>query len=47
MMHHHNSFLKQRWMTACLSLLVTSAMLLAAIPVQSQDKKQTKSVTTT
>src|SRR6267143_5831176 len=43
MMHHHNSFLKQRWMTACLRLLVTSAVFLAAIPVQPQDKKQTKS----
>src|SRR6266851_6559337 len=43
MMHHHNSFLKQRWMTACLRLLVTSAVFLAAIPLQSQDKKQTKS----
>src|SRR5216684_7103900 len=42
-MHHHNSFLKQCWMTACLRLLVTSAVFLTAIPVQSQDKKQTKS----
>src|SRR6266850_927956 len=43
MMHQHNSFLKQRWTGACLSLFVTSAVFLAAIPVQSQDKKQTKS----
>src|SRR6266851_5530526 len=42
-MHHHNSFLKQGWSGACLSLLVTSAVFLAAIAVQSQDKKQTKS----
>ncbi|HYR74207.1 MAG TPA: VWA domain-containing protein [Pyrinomonadaceae bacterium] len=42
-MHQHNSFLKQRWTGACLSLFVTSAVFLAAIPVQSQDKKQTKS----
>jgi VWFA-related protein len=42
-MHHHNSFLKKRWTGACLGLLVTSAIFLAAIPVQSQDKKQTKS----
>ena len=41
-MNHHNSFLKQRWMGACLSLLATSALFLAAIPIQSQDKKQTK-----
>src|SRR2546426_12748267 len=42
-MHHHNSFLKQRGAGACLSLFVTSAIFLAAIPVQSQDKKQTRS----
>ena len=42
-MRHHNSSLKQRWVGACLSLFVTSAVFLAAIPVQSQDKKQTKS----
>src|SRR3984893_7744092 len=43
MMNHHNSFLKQHWMSAGLRLLATSAVFLAAIPVQSQDKKQTKS----
>jgi VWFA-related protein len=43
MMHHHNSFLKKRWTGACLSLLVTSAVFFAAVRVQSQDKKQTRS----
>jgi VWFA-related protein len=43
MMRRHNSFLKQRWTNACLSLLATFAFFLAAIPVQPQDKKQTKS----
>src|SRR2546421_9576257 len=43
MMHHHKSFLKQRWTGACLSLLATCAIFLANIPAQSQDKKQTKS----
>lgn len=42
-MHHHNSFLKQRWAGASLSLLVTAAVFLSAIPVQSQDKKRTSS----
>src|SRR5437762_8453334 len=42
-MHHHHSFLKQRRTRACLNLLATSAIFLAAIPVQSQDKKQTSS----
>ena len=42
-MHHPNSFLKTRWAGASLSLLVASAVFLAAITVQSQDKKQTKS----
>jgi VWFA-related protein len=42
-MHQHNSFRNKRWTGACLSLLVTSAVLLAAIPIQSQDKKQTRS----
>ncbi len=42
-MHHHNSFLKNRRTSLCFALLVTSAILLAVIPVQSQDKKQTKS----
>jgi VWFA-related protein len=40
MMHYHKSFLKQHRMPACLSSLITSALLLAAVPVQSQDKKQ-------
>src|SRR5439155_21509917 len=43
MMHHHKSFLKQRWTGACLSLLATGAIFLANIPAHSQDKKQTKS----
>jgi len=43
MTHQHNSLLRKRWTGGCLSLLVTSAVLLAAIPSQSQDKKQTKS----
>jgi VWFA-related protein len=43
MMHQHNSLLKQRWTGGCLSFLVTAAVLLAAVPSQSQDKKQTKS----
>ena len=40
MMQYHKSFLKQHWVFACLSPLITSALLLAAVPVQSQDKKQ-------
>jgi VWFA-related protein len=42
MMHHHNPFLRGRWISACLSLLVTFAFLLAAIPGRTQDKKQAK-----
>jgi VWFA-related protein len=42
MMHFRNSFLKQRCTGAWLRLLVTSAVFLGAMPVQSQDKKQTK-----
>jgi VWFA-related protein len=42
MMHHHNSLLRKRWIGAGLGWLVTSAVLLAAIPVLSQDKKQNK-----
>jgi VWFA-related protein len=42
-MHHPNSFLKTRWEGVSFSLLVASAVFLAAITVQSQDKKQTKS----
>src|SRR5258706_2967074 len=43
MMHSRNSFLKKRWKGACLSLVVTSAVFLAAVPVRLQDKKKTKS----
>src|SRR5882672_8781791 len=43
MIHHYNSVLRKRWTGACLSLIVTLAVFLAAIAVQSQDKKQTKS----
>src|SRR6266571_1304040 len=42
-MHQQNTFLKNRWARACLTLLVTCAVFLAAIAVHSQDKKQTKS----
>jgi VWFA-related protein len=42
-MHHDNSFRTTRWTGACLSLLVTFAVFLAAIPVRSQDKKQIRS----
>src|SRR5258708_29075116 len=42
-MRHHSSFLKNPRTSVCFALLVTSAILLAAIPVQSQDKKQTRS----
>src|SRR5437899_645057 len=41
--HNYNSFLKKPWTGLCWSLLVTSAVFLAAIPLRSQDKKQTKS----
>src|SRR5437868_2731340 len=41
-MHHQNTFLKNRSTGMCLNLLVTCAVLLAVIPVQSQDKKQNK-----
>src|SRR5947208_17100752 len=43
-MHYHNFFLNKRWSGACLSLLITSAVFLAAIPAQSQDKKHTGNV---
>src|SRR2546426_864119 len=43
MMYHHNCFLKKCWTGVCFSLLITSAVFLAAIPGQAQDKKQTKS----
>ncbi|MDX6289123.1 MAG: hypothetical protein QOH42_922, partial [Blastocatellia bacterium] len=42
-MDFRNCFLQKRWTGACLSLLVTSAVFLAAVPVRSQDKRQTKS----
>src|SRR6266853_5719270 len=42
MIHHRNSLLSKRWTGAFLSLLVTVAVFLAAIPAQSQDKKQTR-----
>jgi len=41
-MHHHNSLPRKRWRGACLSFLITSAVFLAAITIQSQDKKPTK-----
>ncbi|HWN08653.1 MAG TPA: VWA domain-containing protein [Pyrinomonadaceae bacterium] len=40
-MHHHSFFLRHG--SRCLSLLLTSAIFLAAIPAQSQDNKQTRS----
>ncbi len=40
-MHHQNTFLKKHSTGIRLSLLVTWAVFLAAIPLQSQDKKQT------
>ena len=40
-MHHHSSFLRHG--IRALSLLLTSAIFLAAIPAQSQDNKQTRS----
>src|SRR3979411_748810 len=41
MIHHYNSLLRRRWTNAFLSLLVTVAVFLAAIPIKSQDKKPT------
>ena len=41
-MHYHNSFRKKCWAGARFILLVTCAVFLAVMPVQSQDKKQTK-----
>ena len=38
-MSDRNSFLNQLGLSHCLNLLVTAAIFLAAIPVQSQDKK--------
>ena len=43
-MHQHDSHLNKRCTSTYLTLLVTSAVLLAIIPVQSQDKKQTDHV---
>src|SRR5258706_5665103 len=43
MIHHYNSVLRKRRTGACLSLLVTLAVCLSTVSVQSQDKKQTKS----
>src|SRR3989449_7216454 len=42
-MHHQNTFLKKHSTGIRLSLLVTWAVFLAAIPLHSQDKKQTRS----
>ena len=41
-MTDHDSFLNKRLTSLYLHLLLTSAIFLAAIPVQSQDKKETK-----
>ncbi len=41
MMHYHAYPLKQRRTGRCLGLLTTAVIFLAALPVQSQDKKQT------
>src|SRR5437870_8388928 len=43
MMSDRNSFLMQLRVTACLRLLVTAAVFLVPISIQSQDKNQTKS----
>lgn len=40
-MNYHHSRLKKHWLGACLNLLISSTIFLAALPVQSQDKKQT------
>src|SRR5437660_3925067 len=42
-MYHQNIFLKNRSAGISLSLLVTCAVFLAAIPIHSQDKKPNKS----
>src|SRR5438093_7408920 len=42
-MHHQNTFLKKRSTGRCPGLLMACAVFLAAIPGQSQDKKQTRS----
>src|SRR5882724_7013865 len=41
-MFDDTSFLKKRGTSLCFGLLVAFAIFLAAIPVQSQDKKQTQ-----
>jgi VWFA-related protein len=43
MIRYQDFLIKQRWAEAGLSLLVSLAVFLAAIPGQSQDKKQTQS----
>src|SRR2546421_3853783 len=42
-MHYQNTFLKKHSMSVPLSLLVTWGLFLTAIPLYSQDKKQTRS----
>ena len=39
-MYDRDSFMKKRWTVACFNLLVAFAIFLAAIPIQSQDKKE-------
>ena len=39
-MHDHSSFLKKRGTDLCFNLFVACAIFLAALPVQSQDKKE-------
>jgi VWFA-related protein len=41
-MYHYNSYLKKHFMSTCLNLIVTFAIFLAALPTQSQDKKEPK-----
>lgn len=41
-MHSQNRFLKNRRTSICLSMFVASAIFLAALPIQSQDKKEPK-----
>ena len=41
-MSNHDFFPNNRWTSLCLHLLLASAIFLAAIPVQSQDKKEAK-----
>jgi VWFA-related protein len=44
-MYHQNRFLNQHWAGKCLIFLVACTVLVAAFPVQSQDKKDTKKST--